>query len=162
MTLHIRKAGTMDARAMAELLNAIISKGGTTAYVEQVTRSDLAEWMSIPNAIWHLAENDKGQILGFQWIEEHSDSPKDIANIATFVRVGDTGLGIGSALFKATCDAAQKNGYRSIDAVIRADNESGLSYYQSRGFETLKQIKGVRLNDGTLVDKIQKRYALHR
>ena len=162
MTLHIRKAGMLDARALAELLNEIIKIGGTTAYVHDKTADELARKMRVPNAAWLLAEDNAGQLLGFQWIEPHPDLPNGVADIATFVRVGGTGLGVGSALFEATRNTARDMGYRAIDAIIRADNEGGLAYYQSRGFETIKVIKDAALDDGTRVDKIWKRYDLRR
>ena len=59
----------------------------------------------------------------------------DAAEIATFTKIGKTGLGIGSALFRATEKAARGLGYTWINANIRADNAGGLAYYQSRGFE---------------------------
>ncbi|MBU2936173.1 MULTISPECIES: GNAT family N-acetyltransferase [Pacificibacter] len=159
MRYHIRKAGPLDARALAELLNEIIAVGGTTAYVHDKTADDLAARMHMTGAVWLLAEDDTGRVMGFQWIEP---SPKaaDVADIASFVRIGGTGLGVGSKLFTAMCKAAKDIGYRAIDAIIRADNSGGLAYYQSRGFETFKVIKDTELDDGTRVDKIWKRYDL--
>lgn len=160
MNCHIRKAGPLDARAMAELLNEIIAIGGTTAYVHDKTAQDFILGMQAAGSAWVLAENDAAKVLGFQWIEPHPDLPEDVADIASFVRVGGTGLGVGSALFEATRQTAKTMGYRAIDAIIRADNTGGLAYYQSRGFETLKVIKDAELDDGTRIDKIWKRYDL--
>ncbi|MBU2866751.1 GNAT family N-acetyltransferase [Pacificibacter marinus] len=159
MSYHIRKAVPLDARALAELLNEIIAVGGTTAYVHGKTADELAQRMRMPGAVWLLAEDDTGSVMGFQWIEP---SPKaaDVADIASFVRIGGTGLGVGSKLFTAMYKTAKYIGYRAIDAIIRADNSGGLAYYQSRGFETLKVIKNAELDDGTRVDKIWKRYDL--
>ena len=47
-----------------------------------------------------------------------------------------------------------------INAEIRADNAGGLIYYQSRGFEDYGRIEGRRLADGTVVDKVLKRFDL--
>lgn len=160
MKYHIRKAGPLDARALAELLNEIIAVGGTTAYVHDKTADELSQRMRMTGAAWLLAEDDTGRVMGFQWIEPHPDLPHDVVDIASFVRIGGTGLGVGSQLFQATCKAAKDIGYRAIDAIIRADNAGGLAYYQSRGFETLKVIKDAELDDGTRVDKIWKRYDL--
>ena len=158
--LHIRRAGALDCRALANLLNEIIAIGGTTAKVDPVTGDELDKKMRIENAVWHLAEDDNGKLLGFQYIQPHPDIPTDSTDIATFTRVGQTGLGIGSALFTATSKAAKDMGYNTIDAVIRADNEGGLAYYQSRGFETIKLLKDQKLADGQIVEKVWKRCAL--
>lgn len=159
--IHVRRAGALDARAMAELLNEIIALGGTTALTRPVTADDLARAMAEhPRNAWHLAEDEAGAVLGFQWIEQIDSLPPEAASIATFARVGRTGLGIGSVLFEATRQAARDLGFRWISADIRADNEGGLAYYQSRGFEDYDRKADVVLGDGTVVDKVLKRYEL--
>ena len=95
---------------------------------------------------------------GFQWIAPQPDLPADACDIATFVRIGKTGLGIGSALFNATRQAAADMGYAWINANIRADNDGGLIYYQSRGFRDYGRIENYRLGTGQIVDKVLKRY----
>jgi len=156
--LHIRRAAIMDCRALAELLNEVITIGGTTAIVDTVTPDQLSKWMGDENAVWHLAEDMNGNVMGFQYIAPHADIPAHSTDIATFARVGQTGLGVGSALFEATRAAAKSMGYTTIDAVIRADNEGGLAYYQSRGFETIKLLHDQELANGQIVDKVWKRY----
>ena len=161
MTLHVRRAGALDTRAMAELLNRIIARGGTTALTTPVTGDELAEWMtSSPGSAWHVAETDTGDVVGFQWIAPNADLPPEACDIATFVQVGQTGLGIGSRLFDATRKAAKALGYAWINATIRADNTGGLAYYQSRGFEDYHRLPEVTLDDGTVVAKACKRYDL--
>ncbi len=160
--IHIRRAGHLDAGAMAEMLNAIIAKGGTTAFTQEVDRTTITAWMShrADRSAWHIAENDQGALLGYQSIEPSDRLPTTACDIATFVALGQTGLGIGSQLFNTTRSAALGLGYHWINATIRADNDGGLSYYQSRGFETYAQLRAVQLDDGTIVDKISKRYDL--
>lgn len=158
--ITVRRAGVLDARQMAELLNAVIKIGGTTAITEPVQAEDMKSWMQSDNSIWHVAEDDTGEILGFQWVEPHEKLPPEATNIATFAQVGKTGMGIGSSLFRATEKAARELGFQWINAEIRADNEGGLIYYQSRGFEDYARTTGVTLADGQIVDKIHKRFNL--
>lgn len=160
--ITVRRAGDLDAREMADLLNAIIHKGGTTALTQPVTRDAMLRGFRHEQgrSVWHVAEDDTGAILGFQSIEPHSHLPPEACDIATFVRLGETGIGIGSALFKSTKAAASALGYRWINATIRADNIGGLAYYQSRGFEPYATQKDITLEDGTSVDKISTRFTL--
>lgn len=159
--ITVRRAGPMDARPMAELLNEVIAIGGTTAITEPVTREDLLNWMEAdPRSIWHVAEDATGQIMGFQWVDPHLKLGETVAQIASFARVGKTGLGIGSKLFDATERAARTAGYAWINAEIRADNEGGLIYYQSRGFEDYGRVEGQLMANGQVVDKVLKRYDL--
>lgn len=157
----IRPAHDLDAGEIAALLNEVIAIGGTTAITGEISRTDILAWMHRPNGAWHVAETEEGEILGFQYIAPGGDYlPSEAAEIATFAKPGKQGLGIGSKLFEATRKTARDLGYQWINANIRADNDSGLTYYQSRGFEDYGRIEGYRMADGTLVDKILKRLDL--
>lgn len=160
--IRVRPPLTLDTADMARLLNQIIAAGGTTAIARPVTAQDIAEWIAFdpPRSAWHVAVDADERIVGFQWIEPEASLPPEAANIATFVQIGQTGLGIGSALFEATRTAARALGYLWINANIRADNEGGLIYYQSRGFQDYGVIEGYRMADGQIVDKRLKRYDL--
>ena len=160
--ITVRPAMGLDTASMARLLNAIIEEGGTTAMTRPVTGADIAEWMaSDPDrSAWHVALDAREEVVGFQWVEPHSGLPPEAVDIATFVKIGQTGLGIGSALFTATAKAAKALGYTWINANIRADNEGGLIYYQSRGFQDYRVIEGHVMGNGEVVSKRLKRYDL--
>ncbi|MEP2892145.1 N-acetyltransferase family protein [Tateyamaria sp.] len=161
--INVRPAIALDASSMARLLNEIIAEGGTTAIAKPVTGTDLSDWMASNDgqAAWHVAVNTGEDVVGFQWIAPGTDYlPAEAAEIATFVQVGQTGLGIGSKLFNATRNAAKVIGYKWINANIRADNEGGLIYYQSRGFQDYGRIEGYEMSNGQIVDKVLKRFDL--
>lgn len=160
--IRVVPAGTLHAREMADLLNAIIKLGGTTALTAEVTSDDLKTKMATDtnHSAWHVAETMEGEVLGFQYIVPNQNLPKGAVDIATFVKAGKNGLGIGSALFEQTKSAARRLGYLWINANIRSDNESGLAYYRSRGFEPYATQPNVRLASGLIVEKTLKRYDL--
>lgn len=158
--IQVRKAISLDTGSMANLLNTIIAQGGTTALTRPVTGDDIADWMTVLRSAWHVAVNDGEEVVGFQWIEPADYLPENAAEIATFVQVGQTGLGIGSKLFEATKSAGKELGYVWINANIRADNEGGLIYYQSRGFSDYRRIEGYEMANGQIVDKALKRFDL--
>ncbi len=160
--ITVRRAGPLDARPMAELLNEIIAEGGTTALTKPVSAQDLRDWMESEShqSAWHIAEDEEGDVLGFQLIKPEAYLPDEAVDIATFAKVGRVKMGIGSKLFEKTQEAARQLGYRWINANIRADNSGGLAYYQSRGFEDYAMKRGVILDSGETVDKVLKRYDL--
>lgn len=160
--MHVERACSADAREMADLLNEIIAIGGTTALLDPLSAEDMRSWMARagPRGVGFVARDEEGDLMGFQWVEPHPGLGPEVAQIASFVSPGATGLGIGSALFDATRHATRVMGYEWIDATIRADNESGLTYYQSRGFETYRTDPDARLSDGRRVGKISKRFDL--
>lgn len=159
--MKIRKVTLEDAADMAVLLNEIIRIGGTTAITVELSEAAMKELIkkNEAQAAWHLAD-DNGAVKGFQWIAPHPELPPEICDIATFVKVGATKSGIGSKLMAATVKAAKELGYTQINARIRADNEGGLTYYTRQGFTDFDTAKGIKIGDGTIVDKVIKRRAI--
>jgi len=160
--ITVRPPIALDASDMARLLNEIIVQGGTTARTTPVTAADIRDLIaSHPGrSAWQVALDAQEKVVGFQWVAPEDYLPPNAVDISTFVQVGQTGLGIGSALFAATKKAAKDLGYTWINANIRADNEGGLIYYQSRGFQDYDTIENYALADGTLVTKRLKRFDL--
>jgi L-amino acid N-acyltransferase YncA len=164
VTLTTRPATAKDATAMAVLLNEIIAIGGTTAYEEPFNTEGMDHhYVSAQNLIACTVAEQDGDLLGFQglfWPTEEDPLPVGWAFIATFARVGRTGGGVGRALFAATVKAAHGAGVRTIDATIRADNTGGLAFYGRMGFTDYDCLAGLPLKNGTLVDRIRKRFDL--
>ncbi|RBI77653.1 GNAT family N-acetyltransferase [Roseovarius sp. TE539] len=160
--IGVRRARPCDARPITAFLNPIITRGGTTAHTAPVTGDMITAWMvrGGAQAAWHVAEDDNGMLLGVQFVEPHPDLPLMACDIASFVRIGRTGLGIGTRLFEASRPAARAIGYAWINATIRADNAGGLAYYRSLGFLEYARDPGTRLGDGTVIDRISKRLYL--
>lgn len=165
MTFTTRPAEAGDASGLAALLNAVIAAGGTTAHQRPFTPDRMLHHYIQPDerVSCTVAERD-GELVGFQslaWPREDGDRfAQGWAIIATFAKVGQTGRGIGKALFEATKAAADRAGVRTIDATIRADNVGGLRYYSRIGFTDYDRLINVPLSDGTKVDRIRKLYDL--
>jgi very-short-patch-repair endonuclease/L-amino acid N-acyltransferase YncA len=162
MTLTVRPVGADDAAELADLLNAVIAAGGTTALQEPFTPEALdAAYLTGPNVhCCFVAEDEDGTLLGFQTLGRYPGLPEDVGDIATFARVGGTQRGIGSALFAATAQRAAELGLSAINATIRGDNTGGLTFYAKQGFADHAVTPGVPLKDGTPVDRVHKRFAL--
>ena len=165
MTATPRPARLEDTDALVRILNAIIAAGGTTAHQRPFTPARMLHHYIAPEGLicCFVAEREE-QVAGFQcllWPNDVEDPfPKGWAIIATFVAIGQTGRGIGAALFSATQRAAEHAGVRTIDATIRADNIGGLGYYAKMGFKDYDLLTAIPLRDGTPVDRFRKRYDL--
>jgi L-amino acid N-acyltransferase YncA len=165
MNIETRPARPEDAPAMCALLNEIIAVGGTTAYQTPFDVARMtADYIAKKNLIATTVAHDGKALVGFQalsWPEPDNAGadrlPPDWAYIATFVKGGITGRGIGKALFAVTRPAARAAGATAIDATIRADNAGGLRYYSAIGFEDYAVLRAMPLSDGTLLDRIRKR-----
>lgn len=160
--MTVRPVRDADAPALADLLNEIIRRGGTTAWEEPFTPQALAGAMLTgPGVICCcVAEDDEGGLMGFQSVLRSEGLPEDVGDIATFTRVGNTQRGAGSRLFALTRRMAAERGLAAINATIRADNTGGLAFYSRLGFADHGVSRAVPLRDGTPVDRISKRYAL--
>lgn len=162
MTFTVRPVTSADAPALADLLNAVIRAGGTTALQEEFTPEALDEaYLTGPKVhCCHVAVDEGGELAGVQTLGRYPGLPEDIGDIGTFVRVDGKQRGVGSALFPATIARARALGHSAINATIRADNAGGLAFYSKQGFIDHGVSSGVPLADGTPVDRVHKRYAL--
>lgn len=163
MELVVRAARSDDAPALADLLNQIIARGGTTALEEAFTPEALDRaYLTGPDVICCFVALDAvtGRHEGFQTLGRYAGLPDDIGDIGTFARVDGGQRGVGRALFAATREAARRLGLSAINATIRADNTGGLTFYGRMGFLDHSVRPAVPVKDGALVDRISKRFAL--
>ena len=158
----VREVHAEDARALAVLLNAIIAKGGTTALQTPYTAEQLDEaYLTGPKVICcFVAVGKDGQIEGFQTLGRYPGLPDDVGDIGTFTRIDAKQQGVGSTLFIATRARATELGLSALSATIRADNVGGLAFYTKLGFTDHNINHAVPLGDGTLADRISKRFSL--
>jgi L-amino acid N-acyltransferase YncA len=161
--LEVRAARPEDAAELAELLNAVIARGGTTALEDPYTAEAFANaYIDGPDAICCFVAVDpaNGRLEGYQALGRSPDLPPEIGDVGTFARLGGTQRGVGTALFAATRARAATLGLVAINATIRADNAGGLAFYGKQGFQDHSVTPAVPLNDGALVDRVNKRFAL--
>ena len=84
------------------------------------------------------------------------------ANIASFAQVQPKLKGVGISLFEHTIGIllSSHRNVKTINATIRADNTSGLSYYNKIGFVDYAVSQAIPISDGTLIDRLHKKYEL--
>jgi L-amino acid N-acyltransferase YncA len=161
VAMIVQPATLQDTPAMCALLNAIIRKGGTTAFEEEKIPDEVADWyLTGPHALLCHVAQDAGRIVGYQTVSRYGDLPEGWGDIGTFVEIGLQRSGAGAALFAATVQAARHKGLTTINATIRADNVPGLGYYTRRGFVDHGTDPDYALANGTIVGRISKRFDL--
>lgn len=160
--LQIRTATEQDAAELCAMLNEIIAIGGTTAYTNALeTEAFAAKFLHDANqTCCFVAVDTNGSLAGFQWMKTPDNLPDGWGDIATFARVTPKIKGVGSMLFEQTRRVAQSNGLIAINATIRADNLGGLAFYDKIGFKTYAQEENTMLSDGTIVDRVKKKYSI--
>jgi L-amino acid N-acyltransferase YncA len=151
----IRPALTVDAPAMAQILNQIIAIGGTTAHQHPKSADEVAaDYITGPGVIASAVATRDGQVIGWQSVGMWQGD----AHIGTFVAPAVQAAGIGAALFALTRDTVQKTGVTTIIASIRADNEPGLRYYARIGFTDFASDPQFSLETGQVVGRIHRRF----
>jgi len=161
--IEVRDATRDDAAELADLLNAIIAQGGTTALEDPFTPQRLAEAYLIGSAVlccFVAVHVTTGRLEGFQTLGRYPGLPDDVGDIGTFARIDGKQRGVGSALFAATRERARRLGLTAINATIRADNVGGLAFYRKMGFEDHSVTPAAPLKDGRRVDRVNKRFQL--
>jgi GNAT superfamily N-acetyltransferase len=160
---RVRQATPGDTFWLCQILNKIIAIGGTTAIETPLSLAEFEDHFLIGRdcIICFVAEASNGELAGFQSLTRNSELPKAWADIATFTRREPRIAGVGTALFQSTITFARHYGIVVINATIRADNYSGLPYYEKMGFETYTVASGIPLKNGMLVDRISKKYCLN-
>ena len=163
MELDVRPVHADDAMELADLLNQVIARGGTTALEEPFTPEALAEaYLTGRDVICCFVAADRmsRRLEGFQTLGKSQGLPEDVGDIGTFARLESVQRGVGSRLFAATRAEALRRGLSAINATIRADNTGGLAFYERQGFAPHGVHAAAPLKDGTRVDRINKRYRL--
>ena len=164
MSPHVRPVTSADAPELADLLNAIIARGGTTALEQPFTPERLDDkYLTGPKVLSCVVavDGESGRLEGFQTLISEPHLPDGWGDIGTFTRVDGSQRGVGSALFAETVEQAQARGLAALNAEIRADNTGGLAFYGKMGFEDYRVERAVPLADGTPMDRLHKRYLLN-
>ena len=155
MTLIARPSTEADLPALADVFNDIVRSGGTTAHEEVWDVATFKTYYFDDPVMVHTVLHDD-QPIGFQAVFERADG----LSIGSFTDQRTPVRGAGGVIFAATRDWATAQGYKWIDAKIRADNVPGLAYYSKMGFEDFKVDSSVPLLDGTPMDRVTKRLLL--
>lgn len=159
----IRPVQIEDAQGMLDVINPIIRAGGTSAIEVEYSLETQCDYIANigPRAACNVAiEEASSAIVGFQGYELHANLPDHIADISTFVRIGERSRGIGRQLCDFMFKSARANGFTEINAAIRADNFEGLAFYSRMGFRDHSVLRAKPLKNGKRVDRILKRRPL--
>jgi len=155
----VRRDSLEDAAGVADVLNNVIAEGRYTALTGHWTaEAELAFLQSFlgPRSELFVAEV-AGRIVGHQGIEPfvtYTSTMAHVAHVGTYVHADFQGRGIGKRLAAATFDFARAHGYEKVVIYVLADNEGGLAYYRSLGFEPLGVLKRQTKIGGVYHDEV--------
>ena len=144
--MKVRHAVSADALKVSAYLKELTALGKRTLPDDAAFVQD--NYIDNPvNIQCVVAEDVGGSILGLQVLKRATDGnafgvEPGWGMIGTHVSPHAARRGVGKALFKSTCAAAQKAGLTQIDASIPVDNVDGQAYYEAIGFRTYRTPPG--------------------
>lgn len=154
---EVRSMIRSDVPACVEIMNHIISLGGSTAYEDPYTETHFADhYLDEPPVSNVVLLN--GRIVGFQAAFDVGDG---LYSIGSFTNQQTPAKGAGHAIFAKTVEDCRAHGGHAILAKITSDNTAGLAYYTKMGFMPDTVLKNDHTRrDGTVVDRVIKRFTL--
>jgi len=155
--ITVRDLSQADIPGCVAILNHIIALGGSTAYETPFTEAHFAkEYLRTP-PVRNVALVSS-RIVGFQ---AAFDAGGGLYSIGSFTDRAKPVPGAGRALFEKTLADCRARGGEAILARITSDNTGGLAFYSRLGFVDWMRVEGdLTRADGTVVDRIVKRFAL--
>ena len=88
-----------------------------------------------------VAEDGTGRAVGFVHVIPWREDPAVAYLLRIYVRPDSWGDGAGTALLESA-EAALEGAYDRLRLIVLADNEVGVSFYESRGFERVETREG--------------------
>ena len=139
--LTVREATASDVPSLEEFILAAWKESGPTAWGwtgateesirELASEGYLRRLLSNPNVKIILAK-DGGHITGFAANRTVDATTVELAGIIVSERL--TGMGIGTALMKASIERASKAGFEEMTVKTETFNSRAIGFYGAKGF----------------------------
>ena len=98
---------------------------------------------------------DDGRVVG--WCDVNPKTHETLRHSGVLgmgVAASHRGQGLGSALLRATLEAASARGITRIELVVRADNAAAIALYERHGFELEGRLRDYMIVDGVAHDAL--------
>ena len=98
---------------------------------------------------------DDGRVVG--WCDVNPKTHESLRHSGVLgmgVAASHRGQGLGSALLRATLEAASARGITRVELVVRADNVAAITLYERHGFELEGRLRDYMIVDGAAYDAL--------
>jgi len=98
---------------------------------------------------------DDGRVVG--WCDVNPKTHETLRHSGVLgmgVAASHRGQGLGSALLRATLEAAFARGITRVELVVRADNAAAIALYERHGFELEGRLRAYLIVDGAGYDAL--------
>ena len=122
--------------------------GATEASIQELASVDYLRRLVSSPKVKMLLARDGGQVVGFAANRRLDEITVELAGIIVSERF--TGLGIGTALLKASLDAASAGGFEEMTVKTETFNERAIGFYVANGFKRIgvssEELEGKRVD----------------
>lgn len=142
--MEIRSLAPVDAGSLRHVARRSMETTHASVLPQHVIDSAIEEWYSDEAIEEYVADDEiafaiaelDGDVVGF--CQSHVVENFGKGRILwVHVDPDQRGIGIGSDLVSTTVDRLHERGIDTVTAVVLADHESGVAFYQANGFHTL-------------------------
>ena len=107
------------------------------------------------NGMAQFVAVDDGRVVG--WCDVNPKTHATLRHSGVLgmgVAASHRGQGLGSALLRATLEAAFARGITRVELVVRADNAAAIALYERHGFELEGRLRNYMIVDGAAYDAL--------
>jgi L-amino acid N-acyltransferase len=157
--LIVRPAEAADMPSVLEIYNEAVLTTTATYDVEPRTLEHRLQWFHNHERTGHpvfVASLPGRGIVGWSSLNPHHDRPgyRFTTENSVYVAADSRGQGVGKALLHPVVAAARERGFRTVLALIDAENEPSLRLHAAFGFEKAAHFKQVGFKFGRWLDVI--------
>jgi len=143
----LRAPTSADVPALTAIYNEGIAEREATFETSPREQADIAAWLQ-ERLPFVVAEGPGGEIEGFARVSEYSDRCvySGVGEHGVYVAGAARGRGVGQALLRELCEAAECAGYYKLTSRIFTTNAASRAIHLAAGFEEV----GVQRRHGRL------------
>ena len=140
-----------------EVLDGVARERRWLAFVEAppLTRVRSFVLNGLRNGMSQFVAVDDGRVVG--WCDVNPKTHETLRHSGVLgmgVAASHRGQGVGSALLRATLEAARARGITRVELVVRADNAAAIRLYEKHGFELEGRLRDYMIVDGVSYDAL--------
>ena len=151
--LIIRAATLADAEALTAINGLPGVRHGTLALPFPTVEATRKRHESFPKTDMHIVAERAGAVIGSATLNRYPGRRAHCATIGVIVHDDHQGQGVGTALFAALIDTADRwLGLLRLELEVNCDNAAGLALYRRFGFFIEARLIGDVFRDGAYVD----------
>ena len=141
-----------------EVLDGVARERRWLAFLEAPAPDRVRSFVlnGLRNGMTQFVAVDDGRVVG--WCDVNPKTHEALRHSGVLgmgVAASHRGQGVGSALLRATLEAAAARGIKRVELVVRADNAAAIRLYEKYGFELEGRLRDYMIVDGRAYDALQ-------